>query len=114
MTHSLSCSTRKAKVHLPTFSGLPESLSGDEGISSVGMPTYETSPRMSYMGQSSVWQWSTFFVMDKGITILKVEFDGEDGLIVAFSDGTTARFVVEELLLLKPIREVVKELVYSK
>ena len=47
--------------------------------------------------------------MDKGITILKVEFDGEDGLIVTFSDGTTTGYVVEELLMLRPLRELVEE-----
>jgi len=45
--------------------------------------------------------------------ILKVEVDGEDGLIVTFSDGTKAGYVVEELLLLRPIREAVKEPVDS-
>jgi hypothetical protein len=41
--------------------------------------------------------------------ILKVEKDGEDGLIVMFSDGTTAGYVVEELLLLRPVRQRVEE-----
>jgi hypothetical protein len=40
----------------------------------------------------------------------KVERDGEDGLIVTFSDGTTCGYVVEELLDLRPIRERVKEI----
>ena len=39
----------------------------------------------------------------------KVEKDGEDGVIVTFSDGTTCGYVVEELLDLRPIREKVKE-----
>lgn len=39
------------------------------------------------------------------IRILKVEKDGEDGLIVTFSDGTSDGYVVEELLLLRPRRE---------
>ena len=43
------------------------------------------------------------------IHILKVEKDGEDGLIVTFSDGTTAGFVVEELLSLRPQRELTHE-----
>jgi hypothetical protein len=47
--------------------------------------------------------------MAKEIRILKVEKDGEDGLIVTFSDGTIGGYVVEELLLLRPIREAVKE-----
>ena len=37
--------------------------------------------------------------------ILKVERDGEDGLIVTFSDGTKAGYVVEELIRLRPHRE---------
>jgi hypothetical protein len=41
--------------------------------------------------------------------ILKVEMDGNDGLIVTFSDGTTAGYVVEELLYLRPHRETVEE-----
>ena len=51
--------------------------------------------------------------MGNGIHILKVEKDGEDGLIVTFSDGTIGGYVVEELLLLRPIREAVKETVDS-
>ena len=37
--------------------------------------------------------------MEAQTQILKVEKDGEDGLIVTFSDGTTAGYVVEELLI---------------
>jgi hypothetical protein len=51
--------------------------------------------------------------MAEEIHILKVEKDGEDGLIVTFSDGTIAGYVVEELLLLRPQREAVKEPVDS-
>lgn len=39
------------------------------------------------------------------IRILNVRRDGDDGLIVTFSDGTTAAYVVEELLELRPQRE---------
>ena len=39
------------------------------------------------------------------IRILTAEPDGDDGLIVTFSDGTTAGYVVEELLDLRPCRE---------
>ncbi len=42
------------------------------------------------------------------ITILTTESDGDDGLIVTFSDGTTGAYVVEELLELRPIRERAK------
>ena len=37
--------------------------------------------------------------------ISTIEKDGYDGLIVTFSDGTTAGYVVEELLMLRPVRE---------
>lgn len=47
--------------------------------------------------------------MDKKIYILKVDMDGEDGLVVTFSDGTIGGYVVEELLLLRPAREAVEE-----
>ena len=39
------------------------------------------------------------------IQILTVERDGEDGLFVTFSDGTTAGYLAEELLELRPFRE---------
>jgi hypothetical protein len=41
--------------------------------------------------------------------ILKVEMDSDDGLLVTFSDGTRAGYVVEELLLLRPHRERLEE-----
>jgi hypothetical protein len=40
------------------------------------------------------------------IQILTVEKDDGDGLITTFSDGTTAGFVAEELLELRPNREL--------
>jgi hypothetical protein len=43
--------------------------------------------------------------MSKHIQIPDVEKDGEDGLLVMFSDGTIGGYVVEELLLLRPIRD---------
>ena len=39
------------------------------------------------------------------IRILTTETDGDDGLIVTFSDETTGAYVVEELLALRPVRE---------
>jgi hypothetical protein len=45
------------------------------------------------------------FGMVNAIKILTVEQDGDDGVIVTFSDGTTAGYVVEELLELRPHRE---------
>ena len=40
--------------------------------------------------------------------ILTVERDGDDGLVVTFSDGTRAGYVIEELLALRPHREPIK------
>jgi hypothetical protein len=53
--------------------------------------------------------WNRLSLMVCAIHILKVETDGEDGLIVTFSDGTIGGYVVEELLDLRPVRESVKE-----
>jgi hypothetical protein len=39
------------------------------------------------------------------IHVLTTERDGDDGLIVTFSDGTTGAYVVEEPLELRPFRE---------
>ena len=47
------------------------------------------------------------FPVAEPIQILTVERDGEDGLLVTFSDGTTAGYVTEELLELRPFRELV-------
>ena len=46
--------------------------------------------------------------MEMGIQILAVELDGDDGIMVTFSDGTTGGYVIEELLDLRPVRERVK------
>jgi len=43
--------------------------------------------------------------MAKNIKILSVELEEDDGLLVTFSDGTVAGYVVEELLELRPHRE---------
>ncbi|HTG17453.1 MAG TPA: hypothetical protein VK747_19545 [Blastocatellia bacterium] len=43
------------------------------------------------------------------IQVLTVEKDEDDGLIVTFSDGTTAGYVAEELLELRPHRELTRE-----
>lgn len=47
------------------------------------------------------------------ILILSSERDGNDGLIVTFSDGTIGAYVVEELLRLRPHRERVKPKTHS-
>jgi hypothetical protein len=39
------------------------------------------------------------------IRLLTVQRDGDDGVIVSFSDGTTGAYVAEELLELRPYRE---------
>jgi hypothetical protein len=43
--------------------------------------------------------------MASAIKILTTKFDGDDGLIGTFSDGTTGAYVVEEMLELRPFRE---------
>lgn len=43
--------------------------------------------------------------METTTHILRVEKDSHDGVIVTFSDGTAAGYVVEELLSLRPLRE---------
>ncbi len=47
--------------------------------------------------------------MRNSIQILTVGPD-DDGLVITFSDGTTAGYVVEELLELRPHREPTKTL----
>ena len=46
--------------------------------------------------------------MAQTVQILTAKRDGDDGLIATFSDGTTAGYVAEELLQLRPIRERVE------
>jgi hypothetical protein len=41
------------------------------------------------------------------IRFVKVDLDKDDGLVVVFSDNTTAGYVPEELLELRPSRESV-------
>ena len=48
--------------------------------------------------------------MDTTTRILKIEMDSDDGFIVTFSDKTTAGYVVEELLELRPVRECYENL----
>jgi hypothetical protein len=64
---------------------------------------------VSNIGQPEAWQWGILLAMTNKTRILKVEKDCDDGLIVMFSDGTRAGYVVEELLLLRPLRERVEE-----
>jgi hypothetical protein len=39
------------------------------------------------------------------VRILSAEKDGDDGILVRFSDGTVTGYVAEELLRLRPARE---------
>ena len=73
------------------------------------MPIEVILRRVSNAGRLAAWQRGILFAMGNEIHILKVEKDGEDGLIVTFSDGTTCGYVVAELLEMRPIREAVKE-----
>ncbi len=43
------------------------------------------------------------------LRIISVEQDGSDGVLVHFSDGSVAGYVVEELLELRPARERASE-----
>jgi hypothetical protein len=43
------------------------------------------------------------------IHVVGVEMGGEDGVVVVFSDGTVAGYVVEELLSMRPNRETLEE-----
>lgn len=81
--------------HYPRTTGLPPILSMSSGVSNIE--------------QTPAWKGDTFCAMAPEIRILKVEQDGEDGLLVTFSDGTIGGYVVEELLELRPIREAVKK-----
>ncbi len=46
--------------------------------------------------------------MSGQVVVLSVEQDSDDGILVNFSDGTTAGYVVEELLELRPHRELTR------
>jgi hypothetical protein len=47
--------------------------------------------------------------MTNAVRITSVEMDGEDGLIVTFSDRTTGAYAVEDLLGLQVLREPVEK-----
>jgi hypothetical protein len=64
---------------------------------------------MCKLGQLAAGQIGILSAMDEKVHIVKVEKDSQDGLLVTFSDGTIGGYVVEELLLLRPIRERVEE-----
>jgi hypothetical protein len=62
------------------------------------------------IGQLNASKMWTLLAMAEQIHILNAVNDDGDGLIVSFSDGTTAGYVVEELLALRPYREPTHEL----
>ena len=47
--------------------------------------------------------------MENLVHIVALEKDGDDGVIVTFSDGTWGAYVVDELLELRPHREKVSK-----
>jgi hypothetical protein len=49
-----------------------------------------------------------YLLMSDDISIVAAEIDGEDGLIVTFSDGIITGYVAEELLELRPKREAIR------
>jgi len=109
--HSLSCWVSRS----PRFCSLVPLLLRFSGpISLIAGPCL-SAPCLFHrelidIEQSPAKKWDTFSIMSVETHIDKVERDGEDGLIVTFSDGTTCGYVVEELLDLRPIRERVKEI----
>jgi len=56
-----------------------------------------------------IWEPGILWAMTQQLKILNAEKDGEDGVLVRFSDGTITGYVAEELLALRPIREGVEE-----
>ena len=60
---------------------------------------------MSKIGQFYRPVLANLLPMASPVTILTVDLDGDDGIIVTFSDGTMAGYVVEELMLLRPKRD---------
>jgi hypothetical protein len=63
-------------------------------------------PAVSKIGQSPNGVSVTVLFMHEPILILTIARDGDDGMIVTFSDGTAGAYVVEELLELRPYREL--------
>ena len=61
------------------------------------------------MHQSAIKPRSKLPAMASEIGILSVERDGKDSLFVTFTGGTLGAYVAEELLALRPIRELAHE-----
>ena len=60
---------------------------------------------MSNFAQPAVPSGCILALMRDGMRLLAVELDGDEGLLVTFSDGTIGGYVIEELLALRPYRE---------
>jgi len=60
---------------------------------------------VSFFEQSAIPSMGIFTAMEDIVRLLAVELDGDDGFVVAFSDGTVDGYVAEELLKLRPYRE---------
>jgi hypothetical protein len=65
--------------------------------------------QVSNSEQSPIFPMCNSRRVNDGIHVLAVELDGDVGLVVTFSDGTTGGYVIEELLQLGPVRERVKQ-----
>ncbi len=72
------------------------------------MAQFEIHSQLSKIGQTFSVASGYTRLMAAEMRILTTEPDGDDGLIVTFSDGTTGAYVVEELLELRPVRERAK------
>jgi len=90
-------------VRLRQGQGFYDILEGEE-LNLPHLPAYFCGS-LSKIAQTQGQEESTSSSMIDAIRILTTELDGDDGLIVAFSDGTTGAYVVEELLELRPFRE---------
>ena len=65
-------------------------------------------PELSNLEHAELSRRSTLTSMYDQIRIDLVEKDGADGVLVTFSDGTIAGYVAEELLDIRPYRELVQ------
>jgi hypothetical protein len=84
----------------------------------TGRPQFDRQPngvgisegsKVCHMRQAALSRTDRVHRMADHIEIVNTELDGADRLMVKFSDGTMAGFVVEELLELRPHREPVEE-----
>ena len=64
---------------------------------------------MSVIGQSATWRKGRLDTMAEDTRIVSAKLEGEYGLIVTFTDGTEDAYTVEELLELRPCRDLVRK-----